>query len=994
MNNNQYFEFEPKTLSVNSTQVSTTSSFSFRIRNTCSQKLMVYDIFLPSKEFFIRDFSSITLQQNETYEFMIYYCPKKAGRFQTNILFQTSKGNAFFPIVHNAFSHQIQTPDGDLKYLCSQNSTLSFEIPYMAAHNKNKATVIYDKNIFTPINDETSPLFKLSVNPKLKKGSYITFVHTLFLNNLKTFTVFFVNVQKSLQSISPVISLSTVTDKEKQVYDVYIVNPTNKNYSLISAYLSKSSIYNIEYVEDFNDVMLEEQSKALIGHFVVYGSSREGSFETSLVLNYIPTSDYEYYKHRILPYSIITVKYRVYHGSLDMNTPEIIVIPNGPKIFNINFINSFNEDVLITRISLNTTMYSISPITEFLVKPGTKSQNITITVPNIEKYFLSQSYITIETNVTSIKIPIFMYDGQLLLSKYEDSIGDSNTLTFHYGEKLCQSTDKVSFFLYNPNPVPFKIESIQSTPGISTKNYINEIQPSLIGIEIPPFNRGLLTITIKYKSISSYASTKTKHPGAENEDTVIFYGSNISCSFKLFWIPVEGDISISLNFDGPFLIGKRYYSHFLINSTYNKILYFTNAIPVSKGIRLDPIQFVNLENRSTYDVGDVFFEVNQEMFSDTHCAPLLDPESHYYAMFEQWTNVFDRCLPAKMHFLIYLNSTILFHKTIKYELIYSIYPDTNYDIGYVSTDTTYELMIPLYNPLDSPLRFVFHNPSLYSFKNTNKMELILQSEESDTMILYFSESTEKNLLLNIPIMSNATAPFFVTFNISLTKPKLSLIDKNNLTVDDISFSSPNDYQYIGKTWNQSFKLINNGLSYIENISLYLNNTNDSLKYNTFLHFTLNCLNLLPEEFCWVNISFEISRFPIRSTELFLIFNSGNYNLVTHFEISIAEDTLNAIKRPKQAFFLCISILGFLYPTYFVLAKFWIFIKNRKIIRYKKQKSRDTIKQLSYRTIGIQCIDSQDKFAGGSFMYCENPHPIISADALSYLATISYKTQRN
>lgn len=973
--------FVPATTKLPPIAVLTTLSFTVEIQNTGNDTLTIYDIWSASRLFFIPKIEGISIPPRSHTNLTFYVCPSQEGCFSTPIFFSTNKGEIPYTVTHCAHYPMKDYHINPLKYMSASNCSFSLRIPSQLKtilQKKPNVNLLFDASIFSHdrTDYEINRIF-FDVKQNVKPGYYLSFITMSTPFTMVNIPLFISMSQRYLQANEPVIVTPVVNVPNETIYyDVELVNPTAHNFALLSANLYKETS-TIKFETMAPPLVCPRHTKTLIGRIKITGD-KEGTIDTSLLIAY------EGIKPQVTQTIDIPIKASVCFGYLKPSAEKIVLLRSTQETYTFKFTNYFKTPVFIISASINSTFFSIKPLLVNIVEPGDESPNVVINLPRVSVSRPIITNLVVETNATTLIIPLHMYTGEVFITDSEKGTPMTNSVTFYPGVVLCGSSANYTVWVSNENSEPFIIRKAETSLGIYLNDGLTEL---FIGkyneFVCPPFS------VAKFEFCVTYNKVKQAKP---RTDTFVFYGDYSNFQVSIAWTPRLGEFSFDARCEKAIIVGKHYDGELYISSTFQQHVKIMDVRTLNNGVDLSasrPFVKPMTQHSAMTFIGNFSYDVDERFLSSfPKLSELMNADKPWNADLQTYDQMWSNASDISIVVLVYLKNGMFYYFEIPISIQKMRLHDKDYNFGIVSVNTETSIRRKISNILEIPMRFVFHNATNCPEDAviTSNKSIIVPGMDSEYFVFNLKKASAGIVDAYVPATSNSTGPLFLHIVANVVSPNIDIIDSTNTPVKSLVFNREDDRRFIGRTWVQSYYIRNLGQT---NIDVSLKSLDDQpLKNYNYIIFELNCTKLEPGMQCPVIVGVNLMKLPNRYLNHTLNFTIHDILYSYNIEIIVSEGTANFLRILKETLISIFTALAFISP----LHSLYLIISERSklmsVVKSKRKNRDQEIYNLSMSvkvTVETQCQYIQEEAgSGGRFVIVDAPSPETLIDERSLI----------
>ena len=935
----EYLKIEPSFMYINSINVQVMKKFSFTIRNKMSWNVLTINgITTFSPNVFVTISTSIGIKPNDKKNFNVYICTTEPGIFNTVLLISTSIGVIPYSITFQSTMKLRDTSFPSLFHFSPKySSNISISIP--PVFNGKHVSVLYDMEMISVI-DSFNTMFVFGVNC-LNTGFYISFFNLISNTIGRTFPMYFMVSNKILQSYLPLILCDCVTKKnEKTESDIILVNPTNKYIHIVSIHLPSDSPSNcrIEHIQPpLNCVPF---SLTNVGKIVIFGTKSD-QINTNVIITY--ESDDSFIQTIEIP-----VKAYISYGSLHPLKEKVEIIES--NIGNFSFVNLFKENVAVFGVAIESSDFKIIDFQPFVVHPNELSKPIKFLSNKTFENDRIESFLHIETNITSLVIPIVVYNKNLMISK-NNSFVPYNKEIFYSFPKIYGKTKKyISFFITNAHPNSYTLKF----------NHLDESKVKIFtpdDIKVLPFSKKKFTIEIEFQNITR---------SLENHEVIQLEVGNNIFKIHLTWKMVIGDLYISSSVN---LInyGHKYSIKLFAHSTYSEDIVLNKIIFPNFTKTLDNI--VVSKNSPKY-ITNYNFIFNYDFLRKFHEFDSYSLEGN------SWFNTKE----IPIYFTLKSTNNNSIKTSFKTFFSNERFNNLTYNFGNISLYSLNYGNLSVRNFFDVPVIFYIHNA------RQTQTQIILSSPVSAIVkpndffnISFCYQPSLKGLnLLSFEITTNTTKPFYLNINSYTITPQFTFINQwNNLS------HSAKFYNMDSNPIYHSLFLRNDA-----NISLPISEIKGDENIMKIIH---KCPDILPiKGRCKINIFIDPKNFKSKTQKIIFTVRSFKVKKQYKIKIELNRDAFLMI-QVKLMIQLILILLISITPIILFIYKIYK-EENKGNIEYEKRikhisKEIESLSVSKRASIGVQTLSYQEQVSGGTWFRSVVSLPKPTQQTIDYMSQL-------
>jgi hypothetical protein len=630
----------------------------------------------------------------------------------------------------------------------STDVNFSLQIPWPI--RPQSAIAIYDGLLFDKNRlDTTDRNIRLPLVP-LSVGYYFTFVHLFDPPYARSLPLSICVTARPLLPISQTIYMDLVADRSGfSEADVNLVNPTRQTYTIVSVSVGHPSFH----VEQQNQRCVCSSESHCVVAKVVLNGARAGDFKTTVLVVYVGADKSG--EERIE----IPVHGCVEYGSFEPSEKEINLLPGVNSSHSIYFTNHFAVPVVVLGARIDSTFSRIVRFTPFLVQPGERSVNLTIqyTYKGTESIF--ETILFVDTNATNHQIEIVFYPGKLLISQTESLVnGDEIELALR--QAAFHSSRHLTFFLRNPNPVPFSVTQMDVTSGLAVDFGWNKNHT------IMPFAIDCLNLSITFLPVQAQGS----------RCDIITIGNPLSTvRVHISWLIRAGALAVSTDFPPVLYPGTFYNGTVYLNSSYSMGIHIKRMSTAVDFLTMNQVATVVGRN-ANIAVASVSLLLTPADFYNTSFGSELTDYKNTSNQIRLWNEHCRDPVILPVHFNLHAKSGAIFRVSFDLTIAQAHFNDIHLPVGYISRNTKLVRSVTIANPHDCWLSFY-----------TDGVETVAVPHGFATLRVTLTVDTVGSFITERTITTNLTAPFSMFLHGECVRPQLEFRAIDTPRLNSVSF---------------------------------------------------------------------------------------------------------------------------------------------------------------------------------------------------------------
>ena len=828
--NSSIIRFSPELIEAPPIEVFTTHEARIYIENIMeNHSLTIKEVITPSRNIFIYQAKNFKMRPASALMIKVYICPVEPGIFRDVIFVQTSFGSIPYIVSYEAYGTEYHTYT-QVIYHSNVNNRFNVSIRIPANLEKDKVCVIYDSHLFNSTIIQTKTLY-IFPTLSLSAANYVTFIHLVSKEKIYTFPITILISTKPLQSYDTFILTPTVTSRfEISESNITLVNPNFYDYKVTNISLLSSAPSNVKIVKEKKVLKCSKLTYCNIGKVIVSGEI-EGDVSTSIKVEFFSKSGQNKYE------IYIPVKGLVAYGNLSSSESLLNFKLTSQNKFRI--INYFKSPVIVYAV-YSQFQQVYSPIYDpFLLKPNEQSKNNYLFLSaNFDKDF--DSYIYVETNVTTLKIPMQKIGGRVSISDPEQiKPGIERTIvTKELGEVLIRTLHNFSIMINNPSATPFKIHKLKATPCIKVINNHTFI--------IPPFSN--FTVNLQVLFLETADNQRT--------DQITLHGNNKCLLLSIVWIPINGSIIVTEDVDVIHGYGMIQTFNISLHSTYKKNITIFNFSTFESDLNISMNQKqIDLPYNSTVKAGRLTLGVTKRFIKGSIFEKLLSLKGDLKDILLSWNQT---AYNSSVDILCQISPSSYVPAKYSFIIHFTQYSNIEIDVGKVLIGSYRNSTLAIPNNLDMGMKYIIVDNDIVDFEDKN-FELETESIGIINFLYYGKVLGRGNSL--VTILTNSTPPFFANISGIVVDIKL------NVEPNDILCEITSIYQFWVK---KNVTITNRGEvdARFTEILLTVYREKKDVFQKEFLSLETNCPKVLsPNESCVLYIKGNIWSFKNGKHEL-------------------------------------------------------------------------------------------------------------------------------
>lgn len=928
-----------------------------------SQPLVVHDISSISPWIFAPVVTHCVIQPNDTAIFTFFVCPTLSGFYSSTAFFQTNKGDLPLSMFIDAGLSTKEHGIPPQLHLCSIHpANLTMKIPYVIHHAPHRFSALFDANLFEggiqPGNERFLQLRPLG----LQQEYYLTFVSLVIHGNTRSIPQHIFVSPYVLQPVCIVLTVEVVTaPSETREADIVLVNPSSVSLEVVDLSLPLDAPSNIKVQLLQPPVVCVRTSHTVVGRVTVKGTI-PGPISTIITANYVTPSG-------ITGATEIPVRANVVYGSLHPSVPRINFIQS-MSYYDFSFINEFDVPIFVFSAYIPSHYFKVVNFRPFTLLPGRKSPEIHVSKEGILPE-ASDANLTIETNLTSLVVPILCYSGLVSVSKTQDAVGSSSSVSFHCGPVLCGTVSNFTVFISNPNPSPFVVKSSIITQGIELGAFwMRRFGESLMSFTVPPFETRELNLFIAFNFASLSRS---------RNDSLSLISDDVHITIDFNWIPLLGQFTVSTNLPSVVSIGSLQTGDILIQSTFTRSIKLRRVSSFTSCVDIHSLSPFIRQNQEAV-AGTYSIRFDRQFFVGTRLDNLLSQQPGLYRRSE-WIAQWEQNNVIRVDLNFAFKNGFQMHRLVSVVVESIIFDDIIVILDRLTMNMQNVRVFDLYNNQPFPIEF--------SFSNEKCPEIILPSTfvvgpYATGQIPFIVESKKQGItMFKVLASSNATSPFKVKISGDFYSPVISLVDIMGSVVSLIEFNDSTASDFSAKPLRRTFFLRNDGETEIQvdyvTIGSFPSGT------HPFTEVSVSTEETIPPHMA-IEVVFKIylTKLPREFFAENVTFVCCGKEFVYNWIFEISAETKRQLRRIRLWPLLSIITTNILLPI--LLSLLYLRDKRRLAAAMKRkqdlwEKMVPTLSVTAHLPTATQVFWEREDQSGGRFIASENNHHEISKGTL-------------
>ena len=943
----RHVEISPPNLNVRNIEVLVMRRYLVNITNAMDKNMSITEVRSFSREVYVEEMSKTkVLKPGDTFTLPVYICALGSGTFSNVLLISTSLGVIPYSIAITALRERGDALPVGLWHQCAMlASNMTFYVP--KAMRTFDLSVLYDAGlleIYEEGND--SAWLTFTGAGMIESGFHVSFIHLMSSTICRNIPVFMLSTVKFLQPIDPVLIVPTVThENSRGEAKITIVNPTLLNLSILSVHFAPGTPSNMVIQHTKPPTIVKALSSTSLGTVVVH-PTRNGEVEGNIVVTYdsagVVTQTVE-----------IPVKGLVCIGRFVPCAPKIELIRTISEVYHFHFMNFFKEPMVVLAVRTETEQFKFPDFEAFIVPPGARSKDIDIWYVMNQVHDKTDDLVIIETNITRFAVPICAYSGRMSIgTAKEPSMRQNNQLTFNLGKVPVSSSRVLTFYIKNQNPIPFrtKPEHCNCTSGIT-------VDRGVFNFAVDKFSTHCVNLSI---------TLNTQKPGSTNDTIYIaFDKSSTLFEITVTWEPEFGDVRTSSSLPSRIMYGLQYEAELYVESTYEKPL-LLKYVSTNTGFfkEVDVAIMSNVSRR----VCNLTLSVDQHFLKRFDAIDFNPSDSGGWSAQAQAWSFWKAPVVVPIRISLELESGMILTSTFEVEFVHGTFSDSTYDFGTVVVNATQIGFTSVYNTFDLPVIFYVADTSESKgvFSLMSPVSAVVRPNEPFNISFRYSPTKLGQTILQIPITTNSTPPFFVELAATVVPPVFDFIDEQGSSLTSLNFADVGS-----SSLYRTLYVKNNGHATIPFTTIWTD-ADDIVSWKS------NCSAvLLVDEACRIDMRVTVGKF-INQNRTFsvLVGSCGTERALT---VNIAMDKLSfkviCMKRWAKFIFLIVTSAA---PVIWTAVSSFIQARRTAEDYYDRLSALDSeIDRLTVSkrsSIGIQSMKTakQNK-TGGKWVRSVTPH---------------------
>lgn len=762
----KYLQISPPNLNVRNIEVLVMRRYIVNITNAIDKNISISEIRSFSREVYVEELPKPKiLKPGKTFTFSVYICALASGTFSNIILITTSLGVIPYAIAITALRERHDTLPVGLWHQCATlASNMTFYVP--KAMRTFDLSVLYDSGlleIYEEGND--SAWLTFTGAGMIKSGFHVSFIHLMSSTISRNIPVFMLSTVKFLQPIDPVLIVPTVTSENSHgEAKITIVNPTLLNLSILSVHFAPGTPNNMVIQHIKPPTIVKALSSACLGTVVV-NPTRNGDIEGTIVVTYdsagVATETIE-----------IPVKGLVCLGRFVPCAAKIELIRTISEVYHFTFVNMFKEPMVVLAVRTETEQFRFPDFEAFIVAPGAHSKNIDIWYVMNQVHDKTDDLVIIETNITRFAVPICAYSGRLSIgTAKEPSMRQNNQISFTLGKIPVSGRRVLTFYIKNQNPISFrtKLDSCNFTDGIKS-------DLSIFNFTVDKFSTYGVNMSV---------TLETDKPGPRNDTIYIAFEKSTSV-FEIIvnWEPEFGDICTTSSFPKKIVYGFQYEAELSVESTYERPL-VVKGVSTNTGFSKE-VELA-LMNSITRPVCNLTLTVDQFFLKRFDVIDFNPSDSGGWSAQAQAWSFWKFPVIVPIVISLELESGLVLESSFEVEFAHATFPDSTYQFGTVVVNATQIGFTSVYNHFQLPVIFYVADTSESKgvFSLISPVSAVVPPGDSFNISFRYSPTKVGKTVLQIPITTNSTPPFFSELMATVVPPVYDFVDETGKTIANV-----------------------------------------------------------------------------------------------------------------------------------------------------------------------------------------------------------------
>lgn len=557
MNHTRYVQLSPPSIDLPKMEVFAPRMVDFFFINRLKDRTITLgEIQTTGRLIYVPRLDDVHVPPQGSTKLNLLVIPSESGFFSEMVFISTSVGVIPFSVTFNAMGNWRDSIVPTLYHFWA-NAPVNLTLRVPNSVLGRSFSFLYDKQVFnapeTAWNGRHITLGATRLTPNI----YVTFVHFMGTGITKTMPLYIMVSAKALQPYHPVVLTGVVTAKDESVEtDVRIVNPTSRNVEIAGMSLSGNVPSNVRVDPAASPIVCARQSHTVIGKIVVTGA-KEGEIDALLTVSAVKGSaDVERFPIQM------PVKGAVLYGELVSDKPSIVIAPL--QRVNLSIRNAFKVPVMLYSAMTDSPLFEVENFKPVIVGPGEMSPPFSVFCRHADaKSF--DACLQVGTNATTVRVPVHGYKGRVTIGDVDGDCSEP-MITKVIGKALIGSTVNVTVQLSNPNPLPFVISDVSTTPGIEVNGkWMQEDGRQLIGVSVPAGGSVL---------VSAYVGFLGVKQTSKRNDTLTLSDAMTSVAVRIEWSPISGSLTLSSDLPKGLILGMNYTALLSVRSTYSVAVYW------------------------------------------------------------------------------------------------------------------------------------------------------------------------------------------------------------------------------------------------------------------------------------------------------------------------------------------------------------------------------------------------------------------------------------
>jgi len=895
ISNEERVIFHPPSIVIINTTVSIMKVFTFFMTNTLSYNISLESVAIPSTDVFCSLPSDKVIEPDQTVKIKVFICSSKEGIITVPIVLKSSIGSLVYPL---CISSSGGDPPLDVPCKIFQSTIFknSFSIDLPESFTKKNSAIVYDSNMFIVSQSSFSRQFDFYIN-NLENGTYITFLSLYNKGIMYTYPVFIKHEFELLFS-DPSCVFLRVSDTS-DISSVKLINPTPN--SIIIESINKSHDFPESLVVQQKTTIIPPNCQVEFASLILHNNNKYGYFDSFLSVSYFSLS----IGHQNLS---IPIKGFILNGSLYSIPPVIHSLPIVQNEYSFRIENKYEIPILVFMISINSSFFHVSESYPILIPPFSCSQKINIFCSGANEIIIDPIVVVVCTNVSTLYVPIKVYKGTIGFMNSNNSIFESVKI-IKLGQVLSNSFIKIPLSIYNPNPEPILLTSINCTSGIEIFSQLSDSFPSFRQTWIPSFSEYELELYVHFLHTTKVKFTK---------DVLFLHSQFGTLKVEINWVPINGDFQISNAITHDNILGSIIKSNLTAQSTYSKRIQIQKVSSSLPSFAIEMSQ-KSLDPFSRIFIGDYSILLDNTVVYQTFLHEFFSISTTWSYAKSAFYVVQSNMIPLNYYIYFELDNNVFFRQEFNLSISLKKAPDIFVERVFGYSHTYSCINISIQNEFFSGNELFFIDPKLpgcsLSFQNGS---MVIQPNSKSVFSMCLKYFTTGKKSMTIPVLSNTSFPFLIQIHPVILSPNI-VIDRNyevsryDFSIEHVLFGE--------KMYNISIR--NLGSLPFSVYSLILNCPQEKSHFKPLIRYiNTDCIReMAPNDMCFVYFR-VYTRFPSQinqsmvlemetevgniSNVIPFIINREVYSItVRNYFVYLIVSLFLSLSLPFSSFLLCV-----------------------------------------------------------------------------------------